>query len=294
MKIIHEFTIREEDCPAGIFDSLLSLVEEYPWSIGRPGKRVLPCGFEAANSKLFKFMDILSKAGLTPRNYDYPRSGSQYSYQIQRVYTHTDLLKFKYLQFDGGFGEAWTGWLTDDRQRLILMKERRPKVRKGASDVSSGLPLCTTSLRENIEAQQYRHIAFRPTELRGDPTFQGDPPRVVSGSLYDWSDIKSEPWWQITSDLTLPPLSPNMDLESTPGQIERVVGVTPREGAYAAPELHYRRQDFDGLPDFDAALTYEHIRGLYDFQNLIVSTRFYKFSHENRLPWKFLPVHVDP
>lgn len=77
------------------------------------------------------------------------------------------------------------------------------------------------------------------------------------------------------------------------GQPERVNGTYPHEGAYAQPELHYRRQYFARVPEFDVGQTYEHHYGLNKYQHLIVSNRFYKFSHENRLPWKFLPVHVD-
>lgn len=297
MNVIHEFMIEPSSCSTETFSALRGLAPP-----GRGLRGSLSCGFNEQDPKLHTFMTILRDAGLNPRLEPWRKlADKEYVYNIRREYTHSDYMQCDYLHIVSCGQSPWVGWLSENKHTLILKHGGRPWSARDASFADTGLPLCSSRLRANIEQQGLRGVQFRPCELRRNPS-DPDGGRVIS-----WSEVNDEPWWQITSEVTLPPLSPVMTLLDVQGKPQRVRGVWPWEGAYELAELHYRAADLAALvpitpgdcgvkmtTPFDAALTFEHIRGLYEHQQLIVSRAFYELSKELCLPWEFVPVRVDP
>lgn len=117
----------------------------------------------------------------------------------------------------------------------------------------------------------------------------------VDQDLCDAEDM----WWELESDLQLPPLSPSMTLETRDGRPFRgdfSEGCLRCEGFYTHPELHYRRADLERFGPFDAARTYEHYhpRGPAPRSRaFVVSHRFYETCGQHNIRTRFVPVRID-
>lgn len=112
--------------------------------------------------------------------------------------------------------------------------------------------------------------------------------------LIDEEDV----WWELVSDIILPPVSPSMTLvtrEFKPFRGDFSEGCLRREEFYVHPELHYRREDLEQFEAFDAAYTYEmfaeHPRN--DNRAMVVSNKFYQVCKEHNLRTGFVPVRLD-
>lgn len=115
-------------------------------------------------------------------------------------------------------------------------------------------------------------------------------------------DRHGDPWSELDSDFTMPPLSDSMTFTDKDGKTlkERDFsnGFHRREGLYLHPELHYRAADLEKLEAFDLARTFEPFgnRKGYDRLDcpLIASNRFYQFCVEHGLKTGWVPVRIDP
>jgi hypothetical protein len=133
-----------------------------------------------------------------------------------------------------------------------------------------------------------RHVTFRPTILvrgKGRP----EDPQVP------WEKF-GEPWWELSSDLTLPPLSPTVKVVAQDGR--PFIGYEKqnleiREGHYMYPELHYLRREIERCDPFDLGLSYEHL-GKPPFQQMkVASQRLYRLFAEQKLKASWTPVRLD-
>ncbi len=153
--------------------------------------------------------------------------------------------------------------------------------------------LVSESLRAELEAQNYSGLVFRPTV-------------VVQGKSYKeleevpWSKMRREPYWELSSSVVLPPLSPRCTLMNDRG--ERIKnddwsrGVLLIEDEFPSGQLHYLRSDIEKMPPFDLAYTREPL-GYYKLtihdRRLVMSRRVYEFfrSKPYRIGWR--PVYID-
>lgn len=147
-----------------------------------------------------------------------------------------------------------------------------------------------------LENANLKHVMFRPTLLC-------DRSRGKAGQLaplVPWDDW-GPPWWEITSDYRLPPVSPAMELlDPVTGQVisrgNPDALYVQREGFYQPAELHYLKSELPDLDDFDLAQTFETFGGhkRWDEHTLIASRRFYEFCRDHDLRTDWVPVRVDP
>ena len=224
------------------------------------------------------------------RKPSWQRDNSTFSciYKIHREYDDTDLEAVDFLYLKSMDAEPWSGWLTPDGESLLLTKESAPKRRRLSWFASTGQPLCVESIKQRLEREEFVGLSFRPAILVEKAHLP------TGGTQIAWEDWGSEPWYQLISDLRLPPLAPTMDLRDVNGQPARERGVWPKEGSYAVAELHYRERDIRAVEPFDVAMTHETIYRRSDaYRRLIVSQRFYQLARELGLAWEFLPVRLD-
>ena len=209
-------------------------------------------------------------------------------YDIYREYSDIDFAAVDFLYIWRMDAEPWSGWLTPDGQSLLLTKESAPKRRRLSWFACTGQPLCVESIKQRLERERFVGLKFRPAILMEKAHLPASRTQIA------WEDWGSEPWYQIISDLRLPPLAPTMDLRDVNRQPARERGVWPREGSYVFAELHYLEHDIRALGPFDVAMTHEMMYGYNEtFRRLIVSQRFYQLARELGLAWAFLPVRLD-
>lgn len=159
---------------------------------------------------------------------------------------------------------------------------------------STGNPLVSESLKQEMESQNFRGLAFRPTI-------------VVTGESWEeleqipWSRARRSPLWELTSTVMLPHVSPRCKLLDEDGKPiiddDWSHGLFLVEDVHPAGELHYLRQHIDQLEPFDFALTYEPFRishrpNEYN-RELVMSRRAYDFfrAKKHRIYWR--PVYID-
>jgi hypothetical protein len=207
---------------------------------------------------------------------------------LDRKYSRGDLESSPWLAFDGTrYIESY--WRTAKEE---LIKVSAPRLRKSTADVVFGdWPgiIVPDRVRRIIEPAGFLHVDFRPVA----PVRSSD--RFLDKDVVSWSKV-GDPWWEITSDFTMPPLSPSVEIvaqDGSPfvGYENQWLGV--REGLFRNPELHYRRQDIEQLLPFDLACTHEHFGKPPRGQRLIASQRFYQFFREHKLKAKWTPVRID-
>mgnify|MGYP005858920299 FL=1 len=141
----------------------------------------------------------------------------------------------------------------------------------------------------------FRHLVFQPTVL-----VSGRGVRPGRYTPMPWEQFKlSGPWWELSSDTVLPPLSPTVDLRDwRSGQplrpADRLVRCSLREGFYNHGELHYRRSELSKLEPFDAALTFENFGPSHaPAYRTVVSKRFYDCCQRHGLRGRWAPVRID-
>lgn len=221
-----------------------------------------------------------------------PRQPNEYRLVLKRKYTHNDLAKCEFLTLNGKRGVLGLGWRTDREGIIVLPVNRIRKVIAANADTlwtdRPGWMVVSERVRRAVEDTDMRHVIFRPTVLvhgKGKP----DDLRVA------WSEI-GDPWWEITSDYTLPPLSPTVQIvaqDEGPFVSYESQLLELREGLYQVPELHYRRTDIEQCEPFDLAVSHEHIGKPPHQQMKIASQRLYQLFTKHGMKASWIPVRID-
>ena len=284
MKEVHCFTLQDSRSPPGAVNAILEIARAVP---GKHGIHTIRMdGDDPCLPVILSALDEFAMG----RKPDYKRGESAFSclYDIYREYSDTDFAAVDFLYIWRMDAEPWSGWLTPDGESLLLTKESAPKRRRLSWFASTGQPLCVESIKQRLERERFVGLKFRPAILMEKAHLPASRTQIA------WEDWGSEPWYQIISDLRLPPLAPTMDLRDVNRQPARERGVWPREGSYVFAELHYLEHDIRALGPFDVAMTHEMMYGYNEtFRRLIVSQRFYQLARELGLAWEFLPVRLD-
>jgi len=239
--------------------------------------------------KVQQILSLLQEEGMTPwvdktRRCD---KTSEFSLQYFREYDKYDRSVSEYLELFSGYdpdiavpGEERLG----DR---TVTKINEP----GKADICMISPGSYTHVavqraRDALEAANLKGLEFLPVEKNYESVDYG---------LYDEEDT----WWELESDLELPPLAPSMTLvhrDGTPFTGDFSKGCRRVEGFYFPVELHYRRSDLERFGPFDAARTYEQFgpRGPAPrCRALVVSKKFYQVCKQHNIRTRFVPVRID-
>ena len=154
-----------------------------------------------------------------------------------------------------------------------------------------GACLVRDRVRRIIEEIRPQHLFFRETVLVTWWTKVAHP--------IAWQEFGEEPWWEVTSDLTLPPLAPSMVVihHKTGKRLPRGVGAKvicfardPDEPRDGEAQFHYCRSEIEASERFDAALTLEKLGSSCQ---LVLSRRVYRALLDANIENRWIPCPLD-
>lgn len=297
---IHIHGIRKEHADSQLWLGLVSLVPDQ-----KDAPQIFGCRLPEGDPRISRILNLLEKAGWEPEARQFHSGGSvakQFRYGIGRVFDNRDFEGFELMKMRPVkvLDEVCMDWNNDGVLRLDYADLKK----HGRSGLAFGLQeelAVSERVRKLIEDAGLRHVAFRPTVLKGESRVTPNGPE--SENLLPWSDAADHPWWELTSDLTLPAVSGRTALRDAkwgPVKPDFSTGCYLAEVDFTVTDLHYARSDLKKLPEFDVAVTHEHWgpgtdpSARFDWQRIrVVSQRFYRFVRDHNLAANFWPVHID-
>ena len=148
----------------------------------------------------------------------------------------------------------------------------------------------TNDLRLKLQQAKLSHLSFRETLIEDDEEAE----ERYSEGIKERPEIL-DPFWELTSDLILPPMSPDskfVDHDGQPFTGDLSKGCFLYDGFLHDPDPHYLAGSLDLASPFDLALTNERF-GNYEgvsYRRLIASKGFYNFCVSNHLKMNWIPV----
>lgn len=241
------------------------------------------------------YEDVLSALrGWGYRQWDYAQAKEyqrDYELRLIRTYDASDWDQAEYLEPHIEAIDEIYHVGRDDNGRLIL----------GGKDLVMEQDFEVTIFNEWVAPQRTREVlekagleglTFKPVVV------ETDRDASIASKTYLHPDRdkppRGGPWWEIASDIKLPPVSPTMTLTDKKGNPlppgDESVIYLAKEGSYNHAELHLRRRDIERMEPFDIASTVErfHVN-----PRLIVSNRFYRICSEHGLKMNWTPVRLD-
>lgn len=210
----------------------------------------------------------------------------EFSYYLSRVWDDTDLVHFDYLELCPVSDDMYVPGDGRIGGNTIAQMCSPGKASISLLGVGTYTYIAVQRARDALESANLIGLKFLPVEK----TYES-----VDYDLFDEEDT----WWELESDIELPPLAPSMTLETRDGrpfQGDFSEGCVRRDGFYTHPELHYRRADLERIGPFDAARTFEHFhpRGPAPRSRaFVVSQKFYQVCRDNGIKTRFVPVRID-
>jgi len=223
-------------------------------------------------------LKILSDNGFSPRCRMQEKTPDTFSYRLEREYNVKDwmealLLVPQPLQF---FSEY--AYRSDIGN--IQLEEYQAKPIGHVGNAGNVGIIVTDNFRKSMEDADLKHIFFREIGIKDKPgnTFKGH--------------------WELTSDLTLPPLSKTCKLMKNDGELfdgDYEKGCFLVEGHYTPAELHYAEKDIKKNGPFDLGMTRERFGNMHNSSVNwpVASKRFYDFCVKEKLKMKWIPVRID-
>jgi hypothetical protein len=271
------------------------LVRIYPEGLQRPHS--FWCILPIDDSRTKSVLERLRQAGYTPwQDRSRPRDKArEFTLHLERRYDVAHLSFYPYLELSPRTEGSW-GPYRDEATGFVKLDVHQLDNSADFAAAYTSRYVVADRVKRLIELAGLSHVLFRPA-LLSDPEESGDEEGV--SKILRWEDW-GPPWWEITSDHTLPPVSSSMDLTDCkntpvpPG--DPTISYTRREGLYLWPELHYRAGDMAPAATFDLARTLEHFGGelRWDDRPLVASQRFYHFCIDHGLKAEWVPVQIDP
>lgn len=247
----------------------------------------------STDARIQEVLRILAESGWIPTRPDKRWDQSrEYLFRLHREYDSSDFASCDLLELripsKDWVEDAWRN--KDGRIELPGPLKKRLDFRK----CNFSWYVVPERAKRILEASDLKRIVFHETIA----TTKSNGERL---QLPNWSYF-GNPWWELDSDFTMPPLSPKMQFENREGKPvnhgDYSNGFHRKDGQYSHPEFHYRESDLEGLDQFDLARTAEPFgnrQGYDPFDRpLIVSKRFYDFCVANNLKADWVPVRVDP
>jgi hypothetical protein len=274
-------------------DLFEKLVNAFPEGRGGSHGHAFDAALPLDDERTVRWMALLEHAGYSPwtdRSRPIHKS-KEFWLEFIRQYEDSDLASCDLLEVSpravcpGEYRQEETGHVKLDVHRLdnsvdfALARYQRYVV--------------PNRVKRRLEVRALSHVLFRPTLLADPHDTEGGAARVIPWPQW------GPPWWEITSDYTLPPVSPSMDLRDRHSRPvphgDRNREYRRQEGLHAYPELHYTRQSLQGLEPFDLARTFECFGGelRWDERTLVASPHFYRVFKELNVETDWVPVRID-
>lgn len=296
MRVLWSFIFHESECGPEAIAKVVAHTGKEPLG---PSWRF---GLYEHDPRLPGFRSFLENAGLRPQARFKAPGLNEYRLDRTCYYTDHDLDQYQYLRVWGEW--VWPACSRNAEGLVPLVRGSFPKKRhqreRGVYH-SRNLLIVSSVFKSLMEREGLERLLFLPTVVLSDSPTELVPetpsvfkPRDPPPRRLEWSEIGEEPWWEMTSDLVLPPVSPSVPLESISGGVtDRIHGV--RMDMLSCGELTYRDEDLRRVEPFDAALTVERWESPRDeARSMIVSQRFRQAARRNGLSIPICcPVHVE-
>jgi len=284
MKLITKFTIHEAESDSETCGNLvpadLMATMRSKWPQFFPRELV---GFhlraEVSDPVIDEVVDFLHKTGRKPNRTRNPGVlwGHPTHYQIEgeRVWEPADFDNARYFRWvvTGKAGEGKL--LAPDSTFEVEFSSYRGK--KIGSMVNYWNPVCSTDYRKELEAKNFKGLAFRPVMIKSRK-----PEKLVL--------------WQVWSSISLPPvLNKVVGLEGEPFDpvTSKVCSV---DDIYFPQHYRFPAAEVAKLEPFDIALTSEHWGGSPAHRRepaIIVSRRFREWFMTQKVPVEWCPVALE-
>ena len=224
--------------------------------------------------------------------------GREYSFILIRQYESQDLSSADCLEFWPEVVDSVSAEGRDAEGRLRLERPTLKEAKRAGLDFAHATMdeiLVVEPVRDRLLEGSFRHLVFRPTVL-----VTGRGTRPGRYTPIPWEQFKvTRPWWELTSDIKMPPLAPSADLRDPNGEHpfrprDAQMPCRLREGFYNHAELRYRRSDLSAMEPFDVALTFENFGFSHtERRSTVVSKRFYQFCADHGLKGRWAPVRIE-
>lgn len=241
--------------------------------------------------RTLEILKTLDEAGVKPwMDSSRPREkGREFTLQLERFYDCSEVAACDLVELAPK--ETCPGDYRDERTGHVLLDVHRLDNSLDFALADRERYVVPDRVKRILEQADLDHLLFRSALL-------SDPKQAVD-AVIPWEGW-GPPWWELTSDYTLPPVSPSMDLRDRDGKpIDRkepnALHVR-KEGLYVHPELHYLASDLRKCEPFDLARTWERFGGemKWNERTLVASKRFYEFCVKHNLKTDWVPVRIDP
>ena len=288
--LINIVSISPNKVPATTMKALINAFPDGARYRDEPQGKVLAafrCALFSSNPVMRRILAILKTDGFEPWLDDSrERRPNEYWVRWKHDYDPEELAAADLLR---PHPRIYSEGLHRNKKGLIQLQYEKLKKRAGVAFTGSGLIVANRI--KTILQDEMSHAIFRPTVVMKGPL-------LVERTLVPWKEI-GPPFWELISDLILPPLSPSMtllDKNGHPCNGNFSNGCYMKEGLYENPEPHYTRKAIKKAGKFDVALTHERfgINPAEEDRQLIVSPRFYKICTEAKLEMDWTIVRIDP
>ena len=230
-------------------------------------------------------LETLETAGLKRWKKQGEKKHDQYMFALLRTYDDSDLEACEYLE------------IVPEKKAKGLFRTDEPLPQRGRTVIESPAKhhisyvftptwyIIRDDAKQALENAGLQNLLFLPTEKKYES---------VDYDLYDEEDV----WWELRSDLRLPPVSSSMTLlhrDQTAFSGDFSKGCMRKEGFYNHAELYYRRKDLAAFGSFDLAHTHEMFGGgINEFNRpLVASKRFYDVCMQHNIKTGWVPVRIE-
>ena len=275
MQTIADISVSASECSKELFQGLVAL---YP---DKSNQYIFNCELPVEHPITKSVIDLLAAHGWEPNKpCKERRKNTEFHLKYLREYDDTDYQQARHLE-PVPLATIGLSMRRSKSDRLLLKRSTaRSKITLAAADWA-WLVVSDKVRRLMIEAG-LRHVIFKEVETAAPI------PEELRNQI-----------WELSSDLTLPPLSPMCELVTTPGGLpftgdRQKGGFAHVEGLYAWPEYHYTESAIRSVEPFDLAHTFERHHHDTPQPKFVASQRFYQFCKTHGIKMKWVPVHIDP
>lgn len=263
--------------PGSVFQEMLLRWPECK----RPGKIGFYADFEKDSPTLhsiLKFLDLQGKHANWQKYPSVPQNdGKRFQLRGRREFDELDVDSASYLVCYPKATIAALGSHLPDGTLTVPRREIRKQLIGAIMSGGASMPVCTESLRREIDVEDFQFITYRPVKIEG-------------------KFLQCDSLWELWSELALPPiLNRLVDDIGIDYDVEKNGGCAV-DDLYTPWLFRYSRDAVESRGHFDLAITKEyfhfgppHIRDPY----LVVSQRFRKWCDGKKLKIDWWPVVLE-
>lgn len=288
-------SVTREEVGDEVFEKL---VQVSPEGVYDHRRRIFDFCVDAPDDRIDRVLRLLESAGLKPHPLTQHDSNDdlyetlaedEFLMAIHRSYTERELARFRLLCPQPRW--QWQGlWRFSNGEIGLDHQDYAANCQHDVLATECGIVISSRA-KVVLDSLNLKRLVIKSTSL-------ADLRAGWNSSPISWAKY-GDPFWELTSDLILPPVVPPSELVDNDGQPVHGKldnGCHLREGLYHEPELHYRPKDIVQLPEFDFALTFEQFGNnpAEDDRMLVASAKLVEVCQKNKIQCDCVPVRIDP